>query len=74
MDGHSTRSRTSDASDGSPPTGYKIVRRKVIDIDAPGMREVVAEAVDRINRSEEAEHILADLEAGMAENWKLLPE
>lgn len=41
---------------------------------APGMREAIAEAIDRINRSEEAEHVLAELEVGMAENWKLLPE
>ena len=74
MDGHSPRSRLSDASDGPAPAGYKTVRRKVIDISAPGMREAIADAMDRINRSEEAEHILADLEAGMAESWRLLPE
>ena len=74
MDDHSPRSRASELSDGSPPAGYKVVRRKVIDIDAPRMREAITDAVDRINRSEEAEHILADLEAGMAESWKLLPE
>ena len=73
MDGHST-SRTSEVSDGPPPVGYKVVRRNVIDIDAPGMREAITDAVDRINRSEEVEHILADLESGMAESWKLLPE
>lgn len=74
MDGHSAGPNATEASDGSPPVAYKIVRRRVIDMKAPGMREAIAEAIDRINRSEEAEHVLAELEVGMAENWKLLPE
>lgn len=74
MDGHSAGPNLTGASDGLPPVAYKIVRRRVIDMEAPGMREAIAAAVDRINRSEEAEHILAELEVGVAESWKLLPE
>ena len=73
MDGQAARSESTDP-DASPVPGYKTVRHLVIDIDAPGMREAISDAVDRINRSEEAEHMLAELDVGVAENWKLLPE
>ena len=73
MDGQATRA-DSPHPDASAVSGYKAVRHLVIDIDAPGMREAIADAVDRINRSEEAEHMLAELDIGVAENWKLLPE
>ncbi len=73
MDGQATRPDTI-YPDASPVSGYKTVRHLVIDIDAPGMREAITDAVDRINRSEETEHMLAELDTGVSENWKLLPE
>jgi hypothetical protein len=74
MDGHTSRSSVAQIPGDSAPAGYKVVRRNVIDIDAPGMREAIADAVKRINKSEEAEHMLAELDIGMAESWALLPE
>ena len=46
--------------------GYKEVRRWVIDLDAPSVREQIRDAVNRINVSE--------IEESTAELWANLPE
>ncbi len=54
--------------------GFKEIRRWVIDIEAPGMREDVRAAVERINASEEEAHVLAEIEMNAAEVWRTMPE
>lgn len=54
--------------------GFKEIRRWVLDVEAPGMREEIQAAVDRINASEEEAHILAEIELNTAEVWRMMPE
>ncbi|AQR61349.1 hypothetical protein BZG35_06550 [Brevundimonas sp. LM2] len=57
-----------------PGSGFKEVRRRVIDLDAPGVREEIAAAVDRINASEEEAFIMAEMELNTIEVWNMIPE
>ena len=57
-----------------PNDGFKEVRHRVIDLDAPGVREEIVAAVGRINASEEEANILAEIESMTAELWSTIPE
>ena len=57
-----------------PGDGFKEVRHRVIDMDAPGVREEISAAIDRINASEEEANILAEIELMTAELWNTIPE
>ena len=74
MDGAVGPSGEPRVGDDMRALGYREVRRWVIDINAPGMRERIDDAVHRINASEEEAHILAEIEANTAEVWRLIPE
>ena len=68
MDGNSS------GSGFSPGDGFKEVRRRVIDLDAPGMKAEIDAAVARINASEDEAFILAEMELNAAEVWAMIPE
>jgi len=55
-------------------SGYKEVRHWVVDLDAPGMRRQIGEAVNRINASEEEADLLAEIEENTADVWRAIPE
>ncbi len=73
MDGAPPPSEESDPGD-MRARGYKEVRRWVVDLEAPGVRDRIRDAVDRINASEEDAQVLADMEEITADLWASLPE
>lgn len=73
MDGAITSPENSGPGD-MRARGYKEVRRWVIDLDAPSVREQIRDSVNRINVSEEDAQILVDMEENTAELWAGLPE